>query len=172
VGYSPARETARHDQLLDRQSRYAYAMIKTAEELVEARVSVLQNAEDLIADAELLLAHNRASRAYALAHLALEEVAKLVMLGRPALSAAAQRQVDWKQLNKRLRSHKAKVDVIHALDYMISDVRVDASDYAEYEQRIRETDALLRTKNRAIYSDELDGRYRRPNEVISPDLRS
>lgn len=144
--------------------------INTPTALRQARTAILTNANDLIGDAELLLTHDRAARAYGFAHLALEELAKLPMLLRCAVELAVGRSVDWKTLNRRLRSHKDKVDVIHALDYFNANIRPDDSDVLEYRRRLKGTAALVGTKNVCLYADEIGGEYRRPADVISPDL--
>jgi AbiV family abortive infection protein len=72
------------------------------------------NATELIEDADLLLAH-RPERALSLAVLALEEIAKIILLANAA-ARAAKSTVSWKEIEDdlNLRSHKHKQAVFAA----------------------------------------------------------
>lgn len=75
----------------------------------EAIDALLENAEQLVQEAELLLDAQHFARAHLLAHLAREELSKSMMLmatGHRVLSGV---KIDWKRLMTRLRDHKAKL---------------------------------------------------------------
>jgi len=73
---------------------------------IEAAVA---NAASLIEEAELLFRSNFHARAYTLAHIAREELAKVTMFYAAGLRMLAGKAVDWKKLHKRLRDHNSKL---------------------------------------------------------------
>lgn len=75
----------------------------------EAIDALLANAQGLSEEARLLLNATRYARAFALAHLAREEMSKAVMLQSTAVRILAQQPIQWKRLMVRLRDHKSKL---------------------------------------------------------------
>ncbi len=71
-------------------------------ELENARQKVFQNALDMLTEADILFEHKRYARAYALAHLAGEEFAKLAILYRAGLDAMRGFVVEWETLKKKI----------------------------------------------------------------------
>jgi AbiV family abortive infection protein len=136
------------------------------EQIQLARTFVLENAAELIDEAELLLRHDRAARSYALAHLACEELAKLPMLLRIALDLTRGKSVDWSKFARRFRSHTEKIDNLHAMDYYRSDVRPGNQDYADFEAALRTTTTLAQRKNGALYVDFQSGKAQKPALAI------
>ncbi len=49
-------------------------------QIFTASTKIMENAQELVEEAELLLEHDRNARAYALAHLATEELIKVQLL--------------------------------------------------------------------------------------------
>jgi AbiV family abortive infection protein len=82
----------------------------TPEQLLEFRRACVRNADQLIEDAEVLLHAERWARAYALAHLADEELAKWSHL--IAISAALwfDYPIDWRRTWKDLTAHLYKIE--------------------------------------------------------------
>ena len=68
-------------------------------EIEDVRVKILDNARELLEDAELLLSHERFTRAYSLAHLASEEMTKLPMVCGVAISILRGEEVDWSKFD-------------------------------------------------------------------------
>ena len=68
------------------------------EKMDNGRRKVLANASKLVEEAEFLLEGGYYPRAYALAHLASEELSKLPMLLRAGASALVGADVDWTEL--------------------------------------------------------------------------
>ena len=145
-------------------------MSYSIEQIKQARQAILRNSRDLLRDAELLFENDRFPRAYVLAHLAAEEVAKLPMLVRAGLELAMGRDVDWRKLNRRLRDHGEKIDGIHTLWYFQEEVRLDDSDLERYRQRLRGTKAMLAAKNVGLYADLVDGRFVTPVEMVDREM--
>lgn len=71
--------------------------------------AVLANANSLIKESELLLQFGFHARAYTLAHIAREELAKVTMFYATGLRILAGNAIDWSKLHKRLRDHKSKL---------------------------------------------------------------
>ena len=83
----------------------------TVKQIERGRAEILSNARALVGEAQILLRHKRYARAYALSHLASEELAKLPMLVRAAVEAACGASVDWKRLDAWSELH----DFVQAL---------------------------------------------------------
>ncbi|MBS3183773.1 AbiV family abortive infection protein [Pseudomonas sp. PCH44] len=71
--------------------------------------ALLLNAASLIREAQILYDNSANSRAFALAHLAREEIAKTLMLQAAGTRMLAGHSVDFKDLERRLRDHKQKL---------------------------------------------------------------
>ena len=124
----------------------------TLVQIEEARQKIRQNARALLREARLLFKHRHFARAYALAHLSCEELARLPMLNTAAGRIVIGQRVDWKRLNNRMRNHRLKLRML-----------------AQNEDRPnaeREARALRTAKNHSFYAEMFEGRYRRPSEVI------
>src|SRR5438094_4326761 len=90
----------------------------TVEEIEDARIKVRENAHELLDEAELLLSNEKYARAYALAHLASEEMAKLPMLVSTAMNLLRGVEVDWKKFTSRFQKHETKIQGILIGDYL------------------------------------------------------
>lgn len=84
-----------------------------------AREHVLTNAEDLVADAQLLLKNKRYARAFSLSVLAIEELAKTMALWMTEGSVRAGQPVDWKKLWSDLKRHNPKLEVAWGIREML-----------------------------------------------------
>lgn len=71
--------------------------------------ALLTNAASLIRESQILYDHQSNARAFALAHLAREEIAKTLMLQAAGTRILAGHPVDFKKLERRLRDHKQKL---------------------------------------------------------------
>ena len=77
-------------------------------EIEEARAGVLENSRELVQEAELQLSTRKHARAYALARLACEEMAKIPMVVRAATDSLRGRKADWAKVDRRLHNHSEK----------------------------------------------------------------
>jgi AbiV family abortive infection protein len=139
------------------------------EEIESARVKLLRNAESLFAESRLLYEHGFFSRAYTLAHICCEELAKIPMLVGAGLDLANGDEVDWKKLFRRLTAHKEKIDAMHAIDYFRSEIRADESDLNRYEEAFRTTLHLNNTKNNSLYAGLVDDVFFEPAEMVAEE---
>jgi AbiV family abortive infection protein len=135
-----------------------------------ARVHILENSISLLEEARLLYAHKYFARSYTLAHLASEEVVKIPMIVRAVIDDMAGIQFDWERLEKRLRSHRKKIDAGHFHDYLQTDVRADDSDVRAYEVALETTKYINDDKNNSIYCGFTDGEAVSPLEHISESM--
>jgi AbiV family abortive infection protein len=136
------------------------------EHIEAGRLKLVANARDLIAEATLLFERGHFPRAYALAHLASEELAKLPMYVRAGVDATLGHSVDWKRLKKKVSSHTRKLDALHTLDYFFSEVRADNSDIAAYAAALDTTPSLNDRKNASLYVSVTPEGTQAPSEAI------
>lgn len=134
----------------------------TVEQIELGRAEILNNARALVEEAEILLGHQRYARAYALSHLASEELAKLPMLVRAAVEVACGISVDWKRLDKRLRDHVEKAD-------MAMDVGFLSGQMPPEEYLSTKTAHLNRLKNDSLYVGTSAGAFVAPAQAISKE---
>lgn len=69
----------------------------SAEALVLGMIACRENARELIAEADILAAHGRHARGYALLHTACEELGKFAVLEIGAKGLLAGREPKWKR---------------------------------------------------------------------------
>lgn len=91
----------------------------SAEEIVQYREKVLLNATQLVEESELLARHGRYPRAFALAQLASEELAKLPMLARAQTEVARGIEFDWALLGRRMKDHHRKNMNLELLEFFM-----------------------------------------------------
>jgi AbiV family abortive infection protein len=79
---------------------------------------IIQNARELVEESELLFNHGRYARAYTLAHLACEELAKVPMLTTAAVALTTGQSFEWDDLNRHFSNHQAKI----VLGFLVEDI--------------------------------------------------
>ena len=132
-----------------------------------ARRKVLRNAVALLRDARLLLKHRRYARAYALAHLASEEMSKLPMLVRAGLESQSDSRFDWQKLGKRLQSHQSKLRAAVLWDYMLDPDMIADADLRRLRQGLEQIDEANDLKNRSLYAGVVGDSFVSPRESVS-----
>jgi AbiV family abortive infection protein len=142
----------------------------TLPEIIEARRKILSNAEELIEEAEILFAHKKYPRAFALAHLACEELAKLPMLNTAVLNLLIGEKNDWREINRRLVSHTEKLRMSEGMDYMWDEVHPGDSDVHQYEKGLRAIPEFNSFKNGSLYSGFFHHAFVQPSELIEESL--
>ncbi len=144
----------------------------TVRQLEEAVLKVLENARELLEDAELLLENGRYARAYSLAHLAFEEMAKIPMIIRAASETIQGKEGDWSKLRKRLTDHISKVTggLMWAAFAGFIDETTPDEDIQRMQRVIELTPEMNKWKNWSIYADRVGRRFQKPSETISPDI--
>lgn len=137
------------------------------EEIESARAKLLRNAESLFSESQLLYEHSFFPRAYCLAHLCCEELAKIPMLVGVGLDLVNGEEIDWVKLHRRLTRHQDKINAMHCLDYFQSEIRAEDSDVIEYETALKTTHHLNDMKNNSLYAGLVDSVFREPREVVT-----
>lgn len=140
------------------------------DQIEEARSKILLNATELIEEAELLLRNGRFTRAYSLAHLACEEMARIPMLVRAAMDKTRKRPVDWKRLDRRLRSHTEKITGILHTDYLMDPHTKNDEDIKRLNESLAKVEDFNMLKNQSLYTTLVGDSFLRPFETIPPDL--
>jgi AbiV family abortive infection protein len=136
----------------------------SVQEIEVSRPKLLSNAESLYSEAVLLVENGHYARAYTLAHLCGEELAKIPMLVCAGLQLVDGHPVDWEKLGKRMRSHTEKIRGNHAHDYFRAEVRADDSDLRAYETALETTEDLNRLKNASLYAEQEGSVFLSPSE--------
>jgi AbiV family abortive infection protein len=135
-----------------------------------AKKAFLANAADLVGEAELLLSKRRYPRAYALAHLACEELSKLPMIQRAAMQYLARGKFDWLKLHRRLTSHPEKIQAMFIHEYLLDlDIAGDA-DVRRLETKLASIPEQNRLKNASLYCSFVNNRCVSPRKAISAAL--
>jgi AbiV family abortive infection protein len=134
-----------------------------AAELDEGYRKSLENARELLADAELLLDHGRVPRAYCLGQLACEEVGKAQMLFAAAWDVEQGHAVDWTRLGERFRDHVSK-----GLARLVTEALV-ANDVVRVKTASKEAQVLNRLKNASLYVDLTTAGFQKPGEAITAE---
>lgn len=140
------------------------------DKIEQARMKILGNARELVEEAELLLSHSRFSRAYFLAHLAGEELAKLPMLVRAAVENLVGLTVDQKKLGRRWSNHTSKMQGILINDYFLNPDMENNADIERLRSELERVSSFNDLKNHSMYVSVLDERFYQPSEIISAEL--
>jgi len=139
-------------------------------EIEEARVKILDNASELIEEAELLFSNGKYARAYSLAHLACEEMAKIPMIVRAATETLRGKRFDWSKLNRRLKSHAEKIKGILLIDYILDPEIENDIDIKRFKESLKMIPFYNMLKNYSLYTSLIDDTFHKPSELISADL--
>jgi AbiV family abortive infection protein len=131
---------------------------------------ILQNARELLAEAELLFEHRKWARAYALAHLSSEELAKLPILAATGVRLVNGVTINWKDLDSRLRSHSAKLKGLLFVDLFDKGVEPTARDIKVCQQKLSRVELFNELKNVSLYAGVYQGDLYKPNSAISVEL--
>jgi AbiV family abortive infection protein len=145
-------------------------------ELVRGAEVCFANAEKLFQEASLLREHRHFSRSLFLYQMAMEECAKVDMIGERATGLTLGRPVDVEALEKAFRDHKAK-NFTNAYMSQASEAEMAARKANDskaaneaFAESQREIHGFLNTaKNASMYVDFKDGRFIVPDDVVSEE---
>ncbi|MCK0470878.1 AbiV family abortive infection protein [Halalkalibacter sp. APA_J-10(15)] len=122
---------------------------------------VFENAKELIEEAKILYEHKKYARAYALAQIAHEELAKLPIIFHEATRMYYGERNNWKSFNRRLRSHEYKNSLNHLL---IKAGNLKTGLPEKMEDDVREVNNL---KNSSLYADFKNNNYTKPTQEFN-----
>ncbi|PEO28724.1 AbiV family abortive infection protein [Bacillus wiedmannii] len=142
----------------------------TVDEVEKMRITVIENARELIEDAKLLLENKRYARAYTLSHLMCEELSKIPMIGRALTESAMDKNYKWNDLHKRLVNHNPKIRLfmlmptvsVEALEKIVG-MSMDKGITA-FEKK------LNNLKNNSLYSGFQGEIFNKPSEIITKEI--
>lgn len=123
--------------------------------------ALLDNAKALIFEAETLNNVLAYARAFALAHLAREEISKCGILHAAGTRMLAGVPVDWKKTMRRLRDHKAKLELESVQQLLLVG---DLEKLGAIPNIVEHRNDL---KNASIYVGITDGKAVSPSEVVT-----
>ena len=146
----------------------------SVDQIEEARKLLLSNSRELLEESDTLITTNRRfARAYALAHLACEELARKYQcwLGQ-AQKVAIGVSVNWKELNRRLRDHMSKLRSVALIDYFLGPYTEKDTDLSRLEEELERIPAYNDLKNQSLYvsEDRGTGHFQKPSSMITEDL--
>jgi len=144
----------------------------TVEEIETACRKVLINAIELFEEGTLLFCNGHFPRAYALAQFCCEELAKLPMLTRAAATLILGKEMDWKTLDRRLRSHTDKINLLHYQEALTHPMSLEYADEDTYEELRAATSTLNKRKNESLYSGISGSVFCMPSELITEEIAS
>lgn len=104
------------------------------EQLAHGRLEALQNAIDLIEDAECLLKQGRWARSAFLSNIAIEELGKYLMI-MGAIGNLIAGQIDWRKFWKRFVSHREKTGNVFLFDAALSPSQEDEEILRDFVKR-------------------------------------
>jgi AbiV family abortive infection protein len=135
----------------------------TIDQIISGCEKISANARALISESDTLCKAVAFARAYALAHLAREECAKIPMLFKCGVLVILGQPVDWNKLEKRLRDHKSKISNDKATLVMFAELYAGGA--PSVESAANAINALL--ADHPIMSQEsLDHWNRRKNDSL------
>jgi AbiV family abortive infection protein len=140
-------------------------------ELRQLSEKAFQNACELLDESLLLFKGKHFPRAYVLAHLASEELAKVPIIYSTRVRLKGKEEIDWRHFNKRLTGHQSKLRSIALFDYMNDEVDlIKNSDVERYNNQldfIKKYDLL---KNMGLYSGYHENTVFKPSEQFDSKL--
>lgn len=134
-------------------------------ELKILSIKAYENACELLEEAQILFAAKKFPRAYVLAHLATEELAKLPIIYGTRVRLYEKEHIDWKKFKFRLSNHQAKLRSIALFDYMNDDVDlVMSQDVERYNRQLEFVRNFDLIKNLGLYSGYHENSPYKPSE--------
>src|SRR5260370_31971773 len=100
---------------------------------------MIENAEELIEEADILLKHNKCARAFTLAHLAIEELIKFNLILPVASELARGHSINWRDIDNRLRDHRRKIGGAILIDFLRKSGQDGVYHMNELSQQMRTT---------------------------------
>ncbi len=140
------------------------------QEIEKLRVLVFDNAKELLEEANILFTKGKYARAYALAHLSSEELAKLPILATAGIDLANGATIDWKKLSVKLRSHEEKLKGLLFIDFLGKGVNPTAKEIQVHKQSLSRVCLLNDLKNVSLYAGVYQDSLYKPSAAITEVL--
>ena len=137
----------------------------------------LENAHELISDADILLSNERYSRVYSLSQFAIEELGKSYMLYEfyTKLQLGKRREIDFNDFKKKFKSHKHKT-----FESMMADITMPSieknNDFEKFAiNNFREIHKIKKgvyddLKNESLYVSLNNNKFKKPAEILEREF--
>lgn len=152
--------------------------INSFKEIQIAYAKTYNNATELIDDSLILLEKNRYARAYLLAHIAIEEFARTIMLASGIMKFKI-RALDGKKLISRQKSHQEKIKVAYSFINKLKNYRspLSITDRLELMNILSELEVINKEqvqklddlKNASLYVDQYNNQSKMPSEIFTKE---
>jgi AbiV family abortive infection protein len=139
-------------------------------ELIESgRIKILENAKELIEEAQILYEHQRYARTYALSHLAFEELAKIPILAAAPERIKTEDEYSWTKVHKKLIKHGPKLifSINFNLDHENSFLKITGQDKFDPNETSKIMNQL---KNESLYAGVRDKEFLKPSENFTKEI--
>ncbi|MGX5569521.1 AbiV family abortive infection protein [Bacillus toyonensis] len=136
----------------------------TVEQLQTAYTKIFTNADELIKESKILFDSGAKTRAFTLAHLACEELAKLPLVYHTATKVYFKQKVNWKDFRRKFQDHKEKLKSVILVANMIVGNQIDGDKFEEMETFVTAANEL---KNQSLYTGFYDNEFQKPSECVS-----
>ena len=139
-------------------------------QIFSASSKIMENAQELFEEAELLLKNKKNARAFALAHLASEELIKFQLLLPVAFELARDHSVNWKEINFRLKEHQVKIRGAILLDFIRNPPQDGVYQANELAQKMSTSKKRNDMKNYSLYASQVGHDFFKPSELIDDQM--
>ncbi|OOF34092.1 AbiV family abortive infection protein [Salinivibrio costicola] len=137
-------------------------------ELNQLSEMAYQNACELLEESLILFNASRFPRAYVLAHLASEEIAKIPMIYGTRVRLKGDEKIDWKHFNKRLTGHQSKLRSLAQFDYINDELDLIRNrDLKRYETQLDFVKKFDLIKNMGLYSGYHENTVFKPSDQFT-----
>jgi len=134
----------------------------------------LENAEELIGEAEILEKYGKNARAYTLFQFCIEEVGKAFLAFQFVLKGNIADTKETKKFFNDFKCHTTKTETSQGIDFMFA-LAVEKSSYSKklLEEFIFDRDDVFVSnnyKNYSLYTSQINGKFYKPSEIITKDM--
>lgn len=138
----------------------------TFQKLEHAYIVTYENAKELLEESKLLLENKRYARAYFLAQICYEEIAKLPIIYQEATRSFYRETHDWKRFYKRLRNHEDK----NRMNIVSERLFISEERYEEHFKDVNGRTKMVNTlKNASLYSDLDVKNFFKPSDMVKEE---
>ncbi|WP_118950497.1 AbiV family abortive infection protein [Taibaiella helva] len=152
------------------------------EELKRGCKITIENAEEMIEEADILINNKRFARAYTLYQLGIEEVGKSNLLLQLIFDLKIGRKVDAKALNKEFKFHQAKSKSSIVFEKAALLLMLSTSQEGSAQERVKQffeesekvdkenANMLNDNKNKSLYVGIENGKFISPKYIITTEM--
>jgi AbiV family abortive infection protein len=139
----------------------------TLEQLNSARIKSLENAEQLLKDAELCFLNKRWSTSFFLSQISGEEVGKYLLVINTIVQIKTDQKINWERFNKRFTSHSEKQQLASQIEDLLLGQSLPENVLKYFENIKVQSKQLDKLKQLSLYCDFLSDFCIAPSDVIT-----